>query len=721
MLIEILHKIPAVRVGFVLPGLPVFSRAAMKRLFRRSLAKSGSSNGFCIYLSLAALLAMLSMAGCSDSSGPGPADNYLIGSGAADITGPIVDVQLSGFVRATQIANGIQTRLTARAFIVGELDESRRFVFVVTDLLASSHEVRLSVVDNLRAKYGDLYSLDNVIVSATHTHSAPDGYSHGGSFSEEFFDKVVSGVTEAIDQAHQNLKPGHILIGEQEVEGAGVQRSLPAYMRNPEEERARYQHDTDRNMTLLKFVQEDGAISVLNWFAVHPTSLTYNNKFVSGDHKAFAALEMERRLAQDSRTPFVAAFANANCGDVTSNLNLDNTGPGTDDLDSARIIGERQLDVAMALFDSVSEPLSGPIDVRLTAVDMADVEVSDAFTGAGPQRTCPAAQGYAFGAGSTEDGGGSPFLMEGMLEQDEVLDALVQNTLGTPPPSEALLACHSPKPILFTGSRDPVPIGVATIGQLALVFLPGEITTMAGRRVRDTVRAVLGDRSEHAVIAAYSNDYTGYITTPEEYDAQQYEGGHTLFGRWTLPAYQQEIDRVSRALVSDTAVTDGADQGDLRGTVSSVALGNDFDAPPADGAWFGDIVDAPQAAYAQGDTVSVSFWTGHPDNALRDTYIEIQRRDGDDWRTIATENDWFARAKWTQASRVFPPLDPLNPFAPPPPASTEAFTVLVTWEIRPSTEIGTYRVLFHGSARSEVSAVTRLLTAESPAFEVTRP
>jgi neutral ceramidase len=661
---------------------------------------------------------MFSVAGCSTESGP--ADNYLIGSGAADITGPIVDVQLSGFVRSTQIANGIQTRLTARAFIFGELDQSRRLVFVVTELLGSSHEVRLSVVDNLRAKYGDLYSLDNVIVSATHTHSAPGGYSHESSFSEEFFDTVVSGIAEAIDRAHQNLKPGHILIGEQEVEGGGAQRSLPAYMQNPEQERARYEHDTDRNMTLLKLVQEDGAVSVLNWFAVHPTSLTYDNKFVSGDHKAFAALEMERRLAQSSETPFVAAFANANCGDVTSNLNLDNTGPGTDDLDSARIIGERQLDAAMALFDSVSEPLSGPIDVRLTAVDMEDVEVSDAFTGEGPQRTCPAAQGYAFGAGSTEDGGGNPIFTEGMVEQDEGIDALVQAAVGTSPPSDALLACHSPKPILFTGSRDPAPIGVATIGQLALVFLPGEITTMAGRRMRDTVRAVLGDRSKHAVIAAYSNDYTGYITTPEEYDTQQYEGGHTLFGRWTLPAYQQEIDRVSRALASDTAVTDGADQGDLRGMVSSGVLGNDFDAPPA-GASFGDIVDAPQASYAQGDTVSVSFWTGHPGNALRKTYIEIQRRDGDEWRTIATENDWFARARWTQASRVFPPLDPFDPFATPPPPSTEAFTVLVIWEIRPSTEIGTYRVLFHGSERSEASAEARLFTAESPTFEVTRP
>ena len=128
-----------------------------------------------------------------------------------------------------------------------------------------------------------------------------------------------------------------------------------------------------------------------------------------------------------------------------------------------------------------------------------------------------------------------------------------------------------------------------------------------------------------------------------------------------------------------------------------------------------------QASYAQGDTVSVSFWTGHPGNALRKTYTEIQRRDGDEWRTIATENDWFARARWTQASRVFPPLDPFNPFASPPPTSTEAFTVLVIWEIRPSTEIGTYRVLFHGSERSEGSAEARLFTAESPTFEVVRP
>ncbi|MGB5809400.1 MAG: neutral/alkaline non-lysosomal ceramidase N-terminal domain-containing protein, partial [Polyangiales bacterium] len=284
------------------------------------------------------LLAAVVATACS--GGGQASNNYLVGVGAADITGPIVDVEFNGYSRSTHIASGIQTRLTARAFIFGELDESRRFVFVVTDLLLPSHEVRLSVVENLRDRYGDVYSIDNVVISATHTHSSPAGYtprdglggdsaegSGSSRFRESFFNSVVEGITEAVVEAHETLKPGSILIGEQPVEGAGAQRSLPAYLANPEAERARYEHDTDRDMTLLKFVHEDGrTVGVLNWFPVHPTALTFNSTFVSGDHKGFAALEMERRLtSNDSTAPFVAGFANSNCGDVTANLNLDNT------------------------------------------------------------------------------------------------------------------------------------------------------------------------------------------------------------------------------------------------------------------------------------------------------------------------------------------------------------------------------------------------------------
>ncbi len=673
-------------------------------------------------LSSVVALSVLSFA-CSSTEQSPP--NYLIGGGMGDITSPLVDVPFAGYALPTHIANGIHTRLHARAFIIGELDGSRRLVFVTTELLNMSHEIRLSVVDNLQAKHGDLYSLDNVVLSATHTHSSPAGYSHDGTFREAYFDAVVQGVTDAIEAAHESLQPGRILLGQREVEAAGVNRSAIAYAQNPEAERARYLDDTDKEMTLLKFEGEDGVIGALSWFAVHPTSLTYNNLLVSADHKGIASFEMERRARrQNDTTPqFVAAFAQSNCGDVTGNLNLDNTGPGVDDYDSARIIGERQLDVAMALLGSASEPLRGGVDYRLDAVDFTALEVDDAFTGAGPQKTCFPAYGYAFAGGSTEDGGGHPLFMEGMLERESSIDALVELVVSPPPISDELRACHAPKPILYPKQQqDPLPVGVAKLGQLAIVFVPNEATTMSGRRLRDTVRAVLGAEAKYVMIAGYTNDYAGYITTPEEYAIQQYEGGHTLFGPWTLPAFQQEVDRLAQALADGSAGASSLDAGDLRGLVASNAVGNDFDEPPADAA-FGEIATRPDASYSPGATMSVSFWTGHPDNAFRQgsRHFEIQRLADAEWTTVATESDGSTRGTWTQSSRTIPPYDPLDPFAEPPPPINEAFTVTIHWQIPDDAIPGTHRVIFHGSEKQEGSAELRTFLAESPSFEVTAP
>ena len=670
-----------------------------------------------------AVVASVLTSGCSSAEQSEP--NYLIGSATGDITSPVVDVPFSGYALPTHIANGIHTRLSARAFIIGELDGTRRLVFVTAELLNTSHEIRLSVVDNLQAKHGGLYSLDNVVLSATHTHSSPAGYSHDGTFRRAYFDAVVQGITEAIESAHEDLQPGRILLGQREVEAAGANRSVIAYAQNPDAERARYLHDTDKEMTLLKFEREDGVIGALSWFAVHPTSLTYNNLLVSADHKGIASFEMERRARtrNDTTSEFVAAFAQSNCGDVTGNLNLDNTGPGVDDYDSARIIGERQLDVAMALLEAASEPLQGGVDYRLDAVDFTDLDVGNGFTGAGPQNTCFPAYGYAFAGGSTEDGGGHPLFMEGMLERDSSIDALVELVVSPPAISDELRACHAPKPILYPKEQqDPLPVGVAKLGQLAIVFVPSEATTMAGRRLRDTVRDVLGAEAKYVVIAGYTNDYAGYITTPEEYAIQQYEGGHTLFGPWTLPAFQQEIDRLARALADGTPVRSSADAGDLRGMVESNALGNEFDEPPADGS-FGEISRRPDPTYSTGATMSVSFWTGHPDNAFSQgsRHFEVQRLVAAEWTTVATESDGSTKGTWTQSSRTIPPYDPLDPFAEPPAPINEAFTVTIDWQIPDDAVPGTHRVIFHGSEKPEGGAELRTFDAQSPSFEVIAP
>lgn len=95
------------------------------------------------------------------------------------------------------------------------------------------------------------------------------------------------------------------------------------------------------------------------------------------------------------------------------------------------------------------------------------------------------------------------------------------------------------------------------VGNLVMLIVPGELTTMAGRRLRyvlqstllsdpshvlcsNAVRAQLIssgviDQSAYVVIAGPANTYGHYITTPEEYTVQRYEGASTIFGPRMFP------------------------------------------------------------------------------------------------------------------------------------------------------------------------------------------
>jgi neutral ceramidase len=152
------------------------------------------------------------------------------------------------------------------------------------------------------------------------------------------------------------------------------------------------------------------------------------------------------------------------------------------------------------------------------------------------------------------------------------LDLLIGWLTGAPKWTEAVKNCQAPKAILFkTGSGKPPlqsqirSVTIARVGQLAILAMPSEITTMAGRRLRTAVMNELGDWAHNIVLAGYSNGYAGYVTTPEEYLLQQYEGGHTLHGRWTLPAYEQIASHLASRLNSGNAIESRTIYDDWRG------------------------------------------------------------------------------------------------------------------------------------------------------------
>ncbi len=65
------------------------------------------------------------------------------------------------------------------------------------------------------------------------------------------------GCMQAIKRAHEDVKPGVLQVSAGELLDANANRSPTAYLANPPEERARYKHNTDKTMTLLKVLDTE--------------------------------------------------------------------------------------------------------------------------------------------------------------------------------------------------------------------------------------------------------------------------------------------------------------------------------------------------------------------------------------------------------------------------------------------------------------------------------
>lgn len=97
-----------------------------------------------------------------------------------------------------------------------------------------------------------------------------------------------------------------------------MNRSPSAYLNNPAAERSRYKYDVDKEMTLLKFVDNHwGSVGSFNWFATHGTSMSRTNSLISGDNKGAAARFMEDWFQKSSAKKYLNNL-NSNKSDTFS-------------------------------------------------------------------------------------------------------------------------------------------------------------------------------------------------------------------------------------------------------------------------------------------------------------------------------------------------------------------------------------------------------------------
>ncbi|KAJ3382821.1 hypothetical protein HDU84_004036 [Entophlyctis sp. JEL0112] len=641
---------------------------------------------------------------------------FKVGVGRADITSPIGEVNTAGYDDLGVNSDGIHLRLKARAFVFAGTN-NQRVVFVSVDLgkfsALNSHRMKELVVSGLHdalGAAGTQYTLENIMISATHTHAGPGGYNDDFlyqaltlGFISETRNTIANGVVAAIVQAHNQIasqtEASTVFLNKGPVDNASINRSNKSYLNNPAEERALYSKNIDNWMTELVVKNSVGLQGALNWFPVHGTSMNNNNSYVSGDNKGYAAYMWELEQAQNGNPSFVAAFAQTNAGDVTPNtiaptcidsgLPCDGSvgdcnghptyceghGPGwdvgKDDFYSTSVIGGIQFAAAKAIASN-STPLfadiSGPVSYRHAFLDFSSVQVK--LDNGSTVSTCSPAMGFSF-AGATTDGiGSSIFPGQGVNYTDaatqwywNILTDIAKLGIVT----DAEKACHYPKVILLDTGEMPLPyhwqpkvlpFQMFLIGRkFAIIAIPTEITTMAGRRLRNSTLTALingGSVDEDAVIviAGLSNTYVSYTTTYEEYQIQRYEGGSTAYGPYQLKAMQQIFNQMAASFGGGANVTSLASMAE-NFTEWQLLPGVVLDTTPI-GSSFGNVLTAPNTTYHVGQTASAVFQCAHPRTGTGytdpasgiPTFMTVDKQIAGNWTTFLTDAGWDTKYLW---------------------------------------------------------------------------
>jgi neutral ceramidase len=425
---------------------------------------------------------------------------------------------------------------------------------------------------------------------------------------------VVRGIGDAIVAAWRSLAPTEIRLYQAAFDAqvpVAWNRSLRAYNRNPDVVRRGEDEchlAMNRTMHVLGFRRAGRVEALLSLFGVHATCIGNTLPNFDGDNKGYAAAHAERQLRAAGAGDPVAIFAQATAGDISPHYH----GPGqwqrrkqirgAEEYAYAERNGRAQAERALSMLaEQPGEALAGPLDAIFSYADFADISAEPRFAnGREDARTSQPCHGVSFFEGTPVDGRGMhPAL--GALSR-VIAAFLKRRRLGRLDRMSAadrdyyrrLYAAQGPKAILLEAGRkeilgrtlddlampdfvDPsiaelkrqaragaivesplvpsvLPLQLVRLGQLAIVCCPGEFTTTAGARLTASVAEILRPAGVAAtLICTYANDYMGYVTTFEEYQAQCYEGGHTIFGQWTLAAFQTRLTALAREMLRPEA------------------------------------------------------------------------------------------------------------------------------------------------------------------------
>lgn len=306
---------------------------------------------------------------------------------------------------------------------------------------------------------------------------------------------------------------------------------------------------------------------------------------------------------------------------------------------------------------------------------------------------CLPAMGYSFGAGTT-DGPGAFDFHQGTTSDNPLWNA-IRDFIAEPTKDD--IKCQYPKPILLESGRAVFPYEwqpkiastqLLKIGNVILAAVPGEFTTMAGRRLKTTLRnsaLQAGGEDVTVIVCGLSNMYTSYITTPEEYEMQRYEAASTIYGPHTLTIYLDQYSKLVQAMINDETTEAGPMPPNIEdGVMMILQTGVVYDGHPFN-SFFGEVKSEPKSTYACGETVKTKFTSANPrNNVMHDkSYFTVEKEDEDgNFQVVATDANWETKFFWLRTSLIWGHSE-----------------IQFVWEIPDICKPGTYRIQHFSFAR----------------------
>lgn len=549
---------------------------------------------------------------------PRPGTDALLQAGFArvDITPP-PGVGLAGNGPEGAEARGYRLRLYARVLVLADAG-GNRLALVVADLPLSSALLHRRVAELTRRTDGIGADRLVIAVTHTHAGPGhffeAAGYNDQGSsvagFDPVMVDSLTARVARAVHAAVADLRPARVAWGSRAVWGATRIRSLPAMLRNIPAPTAPAEAPTglpqeyglvDPELAMLRVDQRDAAsgafrpAGAFSIFAMHGTGNAPSNDLLDADIHGLVERRLERHIDRDlnhvSDSGFVPRamylFANGAEGDVSpawppqSRCNLPKLaplpaldGPFTRALwewraptathlascrhaarEAMTVIGRNVGDAAVALFDNLGTALTDRLELGRA---FATLSLRDSARALG---ICPEP---ALGLSTLVGADDAHTRIQGWL-----LFGLFDLGLKQGSPNPDVPGCQAHKRQLFDAAFGGLPnhlfisenlpsyaqVTVLRLGNRVIGAVPGEVTTTAGRRMREQMLA--GARGaglpvNGALILGHANGYLEYITTAEEYTAQYYEGGSTIYG----PGEAAMFGRVLRRLAASVSTGD---------------------------------------------------------------------------------------------------------------------------------------------------------------------